>query len=45
MKDILSIILLIMILVELMFRPRIDVAREGIYVWYGTRKRKNLKIW
>jgi hypothetical protein len=43
--QILSIVLLLYIIVELSFRPRIDVAREGIYLWYGTRKRKNLKLW
>ena len=41
----LTITMLAYIILELSFKPRIDVAREGIWIWYGTRKRKCFKIY
>ena len=43
--ELLTITLLVYIVLELSFKPRIDVAKEGIWIWYGTRKRKCFKIW
>jgi hypothetical protein len=43
--ELLTTILLIYIIVELSFNPRIDVSKEGIWIWYGTRKRKCFKIY
>ena len=41
----LTITMLCYIIIELSFKPRIDVAKTGGYIWYGTRKRKCFKLW
>ena len=45
MMKIIGIIFLIMVLVELFFRPRFDYTREGwILLWYGRKHRNYIKI-
>jgi hypothetical protein len=41
----LTITMLCYIIIELSFKPRIDIAKTGGYIWYGTRKRKCFKLW
>ena len=43
---ILNTTLLIIILVELLFSPKLDKSKAGIYLWYGQKsKRKFIKLW
>ena len=38
-------ILLLILLVEIIFRPRLDITKEGdLFLWYGHKKRKYIKI-
>lgn len=38
------IILTAAYLTDVNLRPRIDISDEGIFLWYGKRERKFLKI-
>jgi len=38
-------LILIIILIELIFRPRIDITKnQDILLWYGRSKRKYIKL-
>ena len=43
--EVLTTFCLFYIMIELSFKPRVDAARDGYYLWYGTRKRKFIKLW
>ena len=39
------VLLIILLLGEILFRPRLDVTREKeLLLWYGRRKRKYIKL-
>ena len=40
----LSVILLCAILIELTTKPRIDITKTEIFLWYGIKQRKYIKI-
>lgn len=40
------IILLTILVIEILFRPRLDFARKGkIILWYGYKYRKYVILW
>ena len=39
------IFVVILLAIEIAYRPRIDISREYVILWYGIKKRKHVNIY